>query len=148
MLWPSSSSVNADQMRVCSSKGALSAMGQFAEKAAHQDTLQHECSPGMTWSGGPGLGQTQAGSGIQTSVLMSGVLLMHLRETQSKVWRPKINNRPNRYKIRHPTLKAFGPQTGTNQDYPPGLHISAREKKYVYVYVCVYVSTSMCMPTL
>lgn len=69
---------------------------------------------------------------------------MHLRETQSKVWRPKINNRPNRYKLG--TLhSAFGPQTGTNQDYPPGLHISAREKNMcMSMSVCMYLHLCVC----
>lgn len=131
-------------------RGAFS-NGQFAEKAAHQDTLQHECSPGMTWNGAQGLGQTQAGSGIQASVWLSGVLLMHLRETHSKVWRPKINNRPNRYKIRHPTLSIWSPDR--NKPRLSSWVTGGKRKKicvclclcvciYIYVYANIIKSIS------
>lgn len=124
-------------------KGAAS-NGQFAEKAAHQDTLQHECSPGMTWSGAQGLGQTQVEVAFKTSVWLSGVLLMHLRETQSKVWRPKINNRPNRYKIS--TLhSAFGPQTGTKPRLSSWVtYICKRKNMCMSMSVCMYLHLCVC----
>lgn len=118
--------------------------GQFARKAADQDTLQHECSPGMTWSGAQGLGQTQAGSGIQASVWLSGVLLMHLRETQSKVWRPKRNDRPNRYKIRHPTLSIWTPDRNKPRLSPWVMYTCKRKNMCMSVSVCMYLYLCIC----
>ena len=119
-------------------RGAFS-NGQFAEKAAHQDTLQHECSPGTTWSGARGLGQTQAGSGIQASVWLSGVLLMHLRETQSKVWRPQRNNRPNRYKIRHPTLSIWSPDRNKPRLSSWVIYICKIKNMCMSMSICMYL---------
>ena len=124
-------------------RGAFS-NGQFAEKAADQDTLQHECSPGMTWSWAQGLGQTQAGSGIQASVWLSRVLLMHLRETQSKVWRSKRNDRPNRYKIRLPTLSLWTPDRNKPRLSPWVMYICKRKNMCMPVSVCMYLCLCIC----
>ena len=143
MLWPSSSSVNADQMRVCSSRGELSAMGSLQRKLH----IKTHCSMNavLAWLGvGPGAWGKQAGSGIQASVWLSGVLLMHLRETHSKVWRPKINNRPNRYKIRHPTLSIWSPDRNKPRLSSWVIDICKIKNMCMSMSVCMYLHLCVC----
>ena len=80
---------------------------------------------------------------------ISGTLLTHLRGTQSKVWRPKRNDRPNGYKIRHPTLSIWTPDRNKPRFFFPwGIHICKRKHRYIYISVCVCVYLYRYMYTL
>ena len=138
MLWPSSSSVNADQMRVCSSRGELSAMGSLQRKLQ----IKTHCSMNavLAWLGaGPrAWGKHRLEVAFKP---VSGCLAYCL--CTSERLSPKYGDRKEMTDPTDTKLgslhSAFGPQTGTNQDYPPGLCISAREKICVCLCLCVCI---------